>query len=182
MKFTIWTPFTVHSVYCKDWTRLSQGQRFISWLEQFGQTKYSTKLRYRCSTSTIYHPLWQTIVDSHLKRSSMNRKVRLEKKERISSCRLGHSGFKRIKPAESKFTQSDVTSFYRQVFANLHNFRFRSFCVLHIQNLSNRCRHRYDLSTSQNFQCNFWWIFPIWPNCLGQPSLLKLCILWPAQR
>ena len=39
IKFAIWTPFTVHAVYCKDWTRLSQGQRFISWLEQFGQTK-----------------------------------------------------------------------------------------------------------------------------------------------
>ena len=133
MKFPIWTPFTVHTVYCKDWTRLSQGQRFISWLEQFGQTKYSTKLRYRCSTSTIYHPLWQTIVDSHLKRSSMNRKVRLEKKERISSCRLGHSGFKRVKPAENKFTQSDFTSFNKKVFRNLHYFRFWSLPGLHIQ-------------------------------------------------
>ena len=152
IKFAIWTPFTVHAVYCKDWTRLSQGQRFISWLEQFGQTKYSTKLRYR-STSTIYHPLWQTIVDSHLKRSSMNRKVRLEKKERISSCRLGHSGFKSIKPAESKFTQSDFTSFYKQIFANLHYFRFRS--LWNIQKSVKSLQAQYDPSISQNFQSNF---------------------------
>ena len=160
MKLATLTPFAVHVVYCKDWTRLSQGQRFISWLEQFGQTKYSTKLRY-LSTSTIYHPLWQTIVDSHLKRSSMNRKVRLEKKERISSCRLGHSGFKRIKPAENKFTWSDFMSFYRKVSTNLQNFYFRSFSVLYIPNPSNRCRHKNDLSISQIFQCKFWRVFPI---------------------
>ena len=62
----------------KDWDCPIQGQRFISRLEQFGQTKY-VELRYS-KYRWLYHPLWQTIVDSHLKRSPMNRKVRLEKK------------------------------------------------------------------------------------------------------
>jgi hypothetical protein len=57
-----------------------------------------------------------------------------------------HGGSKKLKPAENKFTQSDFTNYSMQVTANSHNFRFRSLCALHIQNLSNRCRHVYDPS------------------------------------
>ena len=36
-----------------------------------------------------------------------------------------------------------------------HNFRFRSLCALHIQNLSNCCRHKYDPSMSRIFWTYF---------------------------
>ena len=53
-------------------------------------------------------------------------------------------------PPKNKFNQGDFTRFSIQVFENFHNFRFR-LPVLHIQNLSNRCRHNYDPSISQLF-------------------------------
>ena len=42
-----------------------------------------------------------------------------------------------------------------QVSAYSNTFRFRSFHALHIQNLSNSCRHKYDTSVSQIFQFSF---------------------------
>jgi len=62
-----------------------------------------------------------------------------------------HSGSKWRKPAENKLTPGDFTSFSIYVSAILHNFRFR-FPALHIQNLSNRCRHEYDSSISRIFK------------------------------
>ena len=70
------------------------------------------------------------------------------------SCAV-HSGSKRLKPAENKFTQSDFTSFSLQVSAISHNFRFRSLRPLHIQKLSNHCRHKNDPSVSRFFNLIF---------------------------
>ena len=39
----------------------------------------------------------------------------------------GHSGSKRLKSAENRFTQSDYTSFSVQVSANSYNFPFRQY-------------------------------------------------------
>jgi hypothetical protein len=56
-------------------------------------------------------------------------------------------------PPKHKFALGDFMSL--EVSANSHNFRFR-LPALHIQNLSNRCRHNYDQSISQNFESRFW--------------------------
>ena len=66
-----------------------------------------------------------------------------------------HSGSKRLKPAENKFTQSGFTSYSVQVSANKNSFRFRSWRVLHIQILSNRCRQKYEPSISRVFELIF---------------------------
>ena len=63
-----------------------------------------------------------------------------------------HSGSKRLKPAKNKFIQSDFTSFFSWVSKNFHNFRFRSWHALHIQNLSRHWRHKYDPSISRFFK------------------------------
>ena len=85
---------------------------------------------------------------------------------RVLTLRTEHSGSKWQKTAEKKFTQSNFMSFSMQVSANLHNFRFR-LPALHIQNLSNLCKHKYDPSISRVFFCNlvFGGFFVIWPNC-----------------
>ena len=57
-------------------------------------------------------------------------------------------------PPKHKFAQGDFTSFSMEVSANSHNFRFR-LPALHIQNLSNRCRHTYDSSISRIFWISF---------------------------
>jgi len=76
-----------------------------------------------------------------------------------------HSGSKWRKPAENKLTPGDFTSFSICVSAILHNFRYR-FPALHIQNLSNHCRHEYDSSISRIFtKSRFGQAFAIWPNC-----------------
>ena len=62
-----------------------------------------------------------------------------------------HSGFKWLKPAKNKLTWSDFTNFFMQVFAYSNSFRFWSFHSLHIQNLSNRRRYKYDPSISRIF-------------------------------
>ena len=54
-------------------------------------------------------------------------------------------------PPKNRFTQGDFTRFSMQVSENSHNFRFR-LPVLHIQNLSNRCRHKYDPPISRFFK------------------------------
>ena len=70
----------------------------------------------------------------------------------IGQCpAAAHSSPKRLKPAENKFTQSYFTSFSIQVSANSHNFRFRSLRVLHIQKISNCCRHKYYCVNFTNF-------------------------------
>ena len=46
-------------------------------------------------------------------------------------------------------------------------FRFRSFLALNNQNLSNRCRHKYDSSISRIFQSNYWRVFDVWHNCVA---------------
>jgi hypothetical protein len=57
-------------------------------------------------------------------------------------------------PPKHKFAQCDFTSFSMEVSANSHNFRFR-LPALHIQNLSNRCRHKYDSLISRIFWISF---------------------------
>ena len=75
-----------------------------------------------------------------------------------------HSGSKCQKSAKYKLAQGDYTRFSIEVFANSHNFRFR-LPALHIQNLSKRCRHKYDQSISRIFESRFWRVFDNWPNC-----------------
>ena len=67
-------------------------------------------------------------------------------------------------PPKHKFAQGDFTRFSMKVSANSHNFRFQ-LPALHIQNLSNRCRHKYYQSISQIFESCFWRGFTVWPNC-----------------
>ena len=46
--------------------------------------------------------------------------------------------------------------------------RFRSLQAIHIQNLSNRCRHKYDRVNFTNFSnLTFCRVFVVWPNCAG---------------
>ena len=45
------------------------------------------------------------------------------------------------------------------------DFRFRLLYALHIQNLSNCYRHKYDQSISRIFQSYFWRVFATGPNC-----------------
>ena len=57
-----------------------------------------------------------------------------------------HSGPKLLKTAKIKFTWCNFS-----FSADSHNFRFRSSCALHIQNLSNCCRDKYYPSISRFF-------------------------------
>ena len=76
--------------------------------------------------------------------------IRLQKAQYVLSV-VAHSGSKWLKPARNKLTWCDFTSCFSQVSANSHNFRFRSYRALLIQNLSNRSRHKYDPSISRIF-------------------------------
>ena len=69
----------------------------------------------------------------------------LRRRVRAPVLSVLHSGSKCQKATKNKSTQGDFTSFSMEVCANSHNFRFRLY-ALHIQNLSNRCRHKYDSS------------------------------------
>ena len=61
--------------------------------------------------------------------------------------------------------------FSKQVSAGSNHFRFWSFHSLHIQNLSNCIRHKYDQTISRIFQPNFWRNFAIQvPMCCGAPA------------
>ena len=80
---------------------------------------------------------------------------------------LAHSGSKWLKSVKNKFLQSDFTSFSIKVSAYSPNFRFRSLSALHFQNLSNRCRHKYDTSISRDFQSNVWRVFDVKSNCVA---------------
>ena len=57
-------------------------------------------------------------------------------------------------PPKNNFAQGAFTSFSMEVSANSHNFRFR-VPEIHIQNLSDRCRHKYDPLISWFFQILF---------------------------
>ena len=79
---------------------------------------------------------------------------------------LPHSGPKWQKNRWKKSSIKVIfTSFSMQVFVNLHNFRFR-LAALHIQNLWNRCIHKYDPTISRIFWIPFLRFFGIWPNCV----------------
>ena len=67
-----------------------------------------------------------------------------------------------------------------EVCANSHNFRFR-LPALHIQNLSNRCRHKYDQSNLTNFRISFLAGFlqydpTVW--CTTSPGSILLLWWW----
>ena len=64
-----------------------------------------------------------------------------------------------------KIDSHKVSSRVFQVSANSKNFRFRLLHELHIQNLSNHCRHKYDPSFHEFFESHFWRGFAIWPIC-----------------
>ena len=56
-----------------------------------------------------------------------------------------------------------TTSFWKII-----NFRFRSWPAIHIQNLLNRCRYKYDPSISQNFQSYSWCFFCMFRLTVGR--------------
>ena len=62
--------------------------------------------------------------------------------------------------------------FPKQVSADINYFRFRWLCALHIQNLSNCCRHKYNLTISRVFKFIFWRICAIWLY-YASPGTLK---------
>ena len=88
----------------------------------------------------------------------------LRRRVRAPVLSVLHTDSKCQKAVKNKSTQGDFTSFSMQVSANSHNFRFRLY-ALHIQNLSNRCIHKYDPTISRIFWIPFWRFFLIWPNC-----------------
>ena len=51
-------------------------------------------------------------------------------------------------PPKHKFSQSDFKSFSMEISANSHNFRFQ-MPVLHVQNLANCYRHKYNSAVEQ---------------------------------
>ena len=55
------------------------------------------------------------------------------------------------KPAKNKIAWCDFTSFSKQVSANPHSYCLQSFFALHIQNVSNCCRHKDDQPISRVF-------------------------------
>ena len=87
-----------------------------------------------------------------------------------------HVGFKWLKPAKNKLRWSDFTNAFMQVSVYSNSFHFRSFWALHIQNLSNCCRYKYDPSISRIFQSNSWRVFDVWNHCatLLSPSSFDL--------
>ena len=62
---------------------------------------------------------------------------------------------------------SYFTNFSEIMSTDTHNFRFWSLHTLHIEYLSNCCRHKYDQSISRFFEFYFWRDFSIWPNCVA---------------
>jgi hypothetical protein len=53
-----------------------------------------------------------------------------------------HFGLKCLKSSTNVFTWCDLTNFFQsKLLTDSHHFRFRSLDLLHIQNLSNCCRH-----------------------------------------
>ena len=75
--------------------------------------------------------------------------------DELFRCVVSHSGSKRLKLVKNKFAQNDFTYFSLQVSVNSHNFHFRRLHLLQIQNLSNRCRHKYDQWISRIFSITF---------------------------
>ena len=61
-------------------------------------------------------------------------------------------GFKRLKPAQNKFCWCDFTNFSKQFSADSRDFRSWSFHALHIDNLLNCCRHKYECVNFKIFQ------------------------------
>ena len=74
-------------------------------------------------------------------------------------------GSKRLKYAENKCNKSGFKSLFLTNSTSSNSFRFRSQRALHIQNLSNCSRHKYDQSISRIFGSNIWRVFAIWSNC-----------------
>ena len=75
------------------------------------------------------------------------------------------SGSKWLKPTKNELTWCYLTSFYKQTSGNSNSFHFPSFSALHIQNLLNCCRHKYNPSILQLFKnSNLWRVLAIWPN------------------
>ena len=66
----------------------------------------------------------------------------------------------------------EFTNFSIQVLEDWLDFCFRSLHALHIENLSNCCRHKYDQSISRIFEFYFWRDFAIWPNCVAVQWLM----------
>ena len=67
-----------------------------------------------------------------------------------------------------KISSLDVISrVFSTIFQKVYfYFRFRGLHAIHIQNLSNSCRNKYDQSISRIFESYFLaGFFAIWPNC-----------------
>ena len=91
---------------------------------------------------------------------------------RASNCAshtLDHSGSKWPKPAKNKISWCDFTSFYKQVSAYSHDFRFHSLYALRLKKLLDCCR---PVIFTNFWDRIFWRVFDIWPNCTGTHFLL----------
>ena len=65
------------------------------------------------------------------------------------------------------------TIFSKQISEDPLNLCFLSLQAIHIQNLSNRCRHKYDHVNFTNFSnLTFCRVFEVWPNCALEVPLL----------
>ena len=104
-----------------------------------------------------------TTIPPHLQLSSRNERT------------MPHGSFERLKTSENNFNRSGFSQVFSiQVSSNSKGFRFRSLPALHIQNLSNRCRHEYKLQFHEFIKFYFWRVFDIWHVChsskAGQPA------------
>ena len=79
-----------------------------------------------------------------------------EKTERQANfLQRSHTVISNVKnPPKYKFAHDDFTSFSMEVSSNSYNFRFRS-PALHIQDLWNRCIHKYNPTISRMFWNSF---------------------------
>ena len=77
---------------------------------------------------------------------------------------------KRLKLVENKFPQRGFMSPFTQVSTNSTSFCFWPWHALHISNLSNHRRQKYNQTISRFFQSNIWRIFAIRPNCALCPT------------
>jgi hypothetical protein len=78
---------------------------------------------------------------------------------------MGRIWFLNFQLSNSHYCLISILWISRILNAHSNSFRFQSLRALHIQNLSNHCRHKYDPSISRIFQSNFWQVFDVWHNC-----------------
>ena len=73
---------------------------------------------------------------------------------KIAAAAAPHCGSECRKPAKTWLRLRWFHEIFHASSENFHNFHFR-LPALHIQSLSNRCRHKYGSSFSRDFPCKF---------------------------